>query len=377
MFRPSLRRLLLIVTLIALFTLLMPARAQQDDAFFALMDEAIAAYFEGDYDQAIRIINDALELNSRSGFAYDWRGWIRYIQQDFDAALRDLDRAVDLEPTDPIFYIDRGMIHAVLGNEEEALADYDSAIAINDDYGFSADREVEDISGAEFLIRNYSIALDANPNDYVALAFRAAQYANIGMFEEAITDYGRALELQPDFDAIQDDLADARDLLANPDGRTVYCYVPNFDVVERIELDTELVSQLDNITFAALRCVRVENTPATIQVEMTAASGDLEPSLALYDAALNALVLPEDLQRDTDTRTLEYTLSTPGDYLVLFAREGLENGTSAGRFTATITLTNGGDDEQLVRADVPPVLATMCANANVLDVNKCNAAGNR
>lgn len=364
-----LRRLLLLGVMLASMMAVLPAFAQDDATFDLLMNEAINAYFEGNYDSAIDLIDDALEVNSRSGFAYDWRGWIHYMNRDFDIALRDLDRAIELDDSDAIFYIDRAMIHAMLGSDEQALEDYDVAVDLNADYAFSAERAVSDVSSTEFLIRNYTIAAETNPQDYIALAFRAAQYANIGLFEEAVADYQAALELQPAFTAIEDDLDDARALLQNPDGRTVYCVIPNFDVVPRIQAGDTIEGSIDDVAFVDLRCVRIAGAPATLRVTMQALNGDLEPSIAVYDSALTPLMLPETSPFIDDEIIIEADITASGDYLVLFTRTGLDAGTSSGDFSAIVSVT--GSDEQLVSSDTPAALAAICADATVFDINKC------
>jgi len=322
-----------------------PAFAQSSETeFFDLMDEAIALYFEGDYSGAIEMINEAVEIaptSSAAGFAFDWRGWIHYMQGDFAKALSDLNRAVDSDPGDAIFYVDRAMMNAMVGDHDAALEDYERAIDINTDYHFFADREAFDLSSAEFLIRNYTVAIDTNPTDYAAITFRGSQYANIGMWDEAIADYERALDLQPDFTPAIQALSDVRDVRENPGDRMVYCPVAALeDIVPRLEIDRPLEGTIDSFNFFALYCINIEDN-ATLTITMEAVSGDLEPAFSIFAEATNSIV---DTQADPmtgDEISITWTFEQGGQYLILPTRINGENGDSEGDFVLSVTGGSG------------------------------------
>ncbi|MDX2159863.1 MAG: tetratricopeptide repeat protein [bacterium] len=338
-------RLCVFLMALLLVSAALPTLAQQGDeereeTYSILMDEAINQYFEGDYDGAIRTINEAIEVLPNQGFAYDWRGWIRYMQSDFDRALRDLNRAIELDPEDAIFYVDRGMIHAMMGNTDAALADYDQALALDPTYGIVDDPTTLDAYSIGFLIDNYTIAVETHPDDPIARAFRGALYANIGDWTAALSDFERALDAAPDFVAVRDLIEQTRALQADPGDRAAFCHVPNFEIVRREAFNTPFEGEIESSLYFRTACIQVTSAPLDVEIVMQATSGDLEPLIAIYDDALNGLYLPETLSgqsiQNTNTLTLPFTFETPGNYIILFSRFGLDEGDSTGSFTASI-----------------------------------------
>ncbi len=318
-----------------------PIIAQSADTeFIDLMDEAIALYFEGDYAGAIEIINDAVEIapnDSSAGFAYDWRGWIRYMQGDFAKALADLNRAVESDSSDAIFFIDRAMMNVMVGDHDAAIEDYERAIDMNTDYHFYADLEAFDLSSAEFLIRNYTVAIETNPTDYAAITFRGSQYANIGMWDEAIADYERALELQPGFTPAIQALTDVREVRENPGDRIVYCPIAELEsIVPSLEIDSTLEGTIDSFNFFALYCLNIEDG-TTLTITMEATSGDLEPAFSLYDEETDLIADTEADRLTGDTITITWTFEQGGYYLILPTRINGENGSSEGDFILTVS----------------------------------------
>ena len=120
---------------------------------------------------AIDEFTQAIEVDSESAEAYQFRG-IVYIAlgeldkgiADLDRALPELERAIEQEPrlAEPYFY--RGVAYLFILDYEEAIADFDRAIELNPSY-------VE------------------------AYAVRGNAYDNNGEFDKAITSYGKALAL--------------------------------------------------------------------------------------------------------------------------------------------------------------------------------------
>ncbi|WMJ72116.1 tetratricopeptide repeat protein [Cytophagaceae bacterium ABcell3] len=49
----------------------------------------------------------------------------------------------------------------------------------------------------EGAIKDFTLAINKNPNDYESYTNRGADYAAIGRYKEAISDYNKAVELNP------------------------------------------------------------------------------------------------------------------------------------------------------------------------------------
>ena len=113
-----------------------------------------------DYDRAVELNRDALEVYYNRGLCKDDLG-------DYAGAIADYDRAVELGFDAPEIYFNRGLCKDNRGNHAGAIADYDRAIERNAKFA-----EAHHSRGqANFALKNYA---------------------------DAITDYGRAIALCPD-----------------------------------------------------------------------------------------------------------------------------------------------------------------------------------
>lgn len=74
-----------------------------------------------------------------------------------------------------------------------------------------------------------------------------------------------------------------------------------------------------------------------VTVEMQAAGNNLDPLLILMDNDLNELAANDDAGISGDARIVQFSLPKDGDYLILAARAGLDDGTTAGAYTLTLT----------------------------------------
>lgn len=177
---------------------------------------------------------------------YSSRGSAYTALGKFDLALGDYGRALDLVPFDAIVFHSRGIALSRLGRHADALKDLDRAILLRPDYGIAyesraatlvdlaaasaAEQRRELLSGALadidraiqlqgagaesrllvsrgrvhfYLARagdaiaDFSRALELEPDSLQALSLRGAAYADTGDLERAIVDFTRLLRQQP------------------------------------------------------------------------------------------------------------------------------------------------------------------------------------
>jgi tetratricopeptide (TPR) repeat protein len=98
-------------------------------AFYA---RGVARSWLGDYRQAIRDYDKAIELNySRDDLAYYHRGVAYSKLEDHSQAIRNYDKAIQLEPKyAPAFYA-RGVAYFKLGDHRQAIRNYDRALELD------------------------------------------------------------------------------------------------------------------------------------------------------------------------------------------------------------------------------------------------------
>ena len=85
---------------------------------------------QGEYDQAINLLNSTIKQYPNTSNAYYWRGRAYYGKQAHQEALNDLNQHLQKQPSDNFGFNLRGNLHETMGNLNEAIADYDRAIQI-------------------------------------------------------------------------------------------------------------------------------------------------------------------------------------------------------------------------------------------------------
>lgn len=141
--------------------------AQRKDANDMNLRRIAQCYYElGDYDNALRNINQAIELDSTKvqyipfkanvlyemgnakdaiaewdkhqtlypeyGFGYYRRGWFKSLSGDDEGAIEDFTLSITLDPEYSYSYISRGDVYSRLGKSELAKADFLKVIEIED-----------------------------------------------------------------------------------------------------------------------------------------------------------------------------------------------------------------------------------------------------
>ena len=135
--RRALTRLLLALAL-PLLLLAQPmavaAASSQAVALPQLFDAALSASRQGDFEQALPLWNQVLELAPADAAAWSNRGNVQLALGDPEAAIADQSRAIELDPVSADPHLNRG-------TAEEALALWDAAAA---DYRWILERHNEE-----------------------------------------------------------------------------------------------------------------------------------------------------------------------------------------------------------------------------------------
>jgi len=114
--------------------------------------EAAVGYFKlgntyhglGDYQQAIKDFNRAIELDPKLAEAYWGRGNTYHELADYQQAIKDFNRAIELDPMFAEAYRCRGNTYNELGNRQQAIEDWKAAAKSGDE-------------GAQDILRNKKI----------------------------------------------------------------------------------------------------------------------------------------------------------------------------------------------------------------------------
>ena len=159
------------------------------------------------YQDAIKFLNKAIELNPNNFVAYNNRGNAKDELGKHEEAIKDYDKAIELDPDSSSALDHRGVAKADLGKHEEAIKDYDKAIELDPDYsGTYNNRGIAnyDLGKHEEAINDYDKAIKLDPKNAYAYNNRGIAKGALGRHEEALRDFDKALKLNPlDTNAIQ------------------------------------------------------------------------------------------------------------------------------------------------------------------------------
>jgi tetratricopeptide (TPR) repeat protein len=88
-------------------------------------------YFNGEYEQAISELTEAIEINPGLARAYVTRGMVYEDKNEHNLAIADFTVVIEIKPTDARAYVYRGMAYENEGEYDFAIADYSKAIGID------------------------------------------------------------------------------------------------------------------------------------------------------------------------------------------------------------------------------------------------------
>ncbi len=86
------------------------------------------------YNESLKYINKAIELNPKNYDAYNVRGTVYGEKQQYDSAVRDFSRAIELNENYSEAYGNRGFTLFLMQEYDRALPDFDKAVELNPTY---------------------------------------------------------------------------------------------------------------------------------------------------------------------------------------------------------------------------------------------------
>lgn len=162
-----------------------------------------------DIDGALSDISEVIRMDSSFASAHYHKGYLNYSSGNYKQAISDFSKAIELNPQDEYSYYNRGNTWAKLNDYGKAIVDYSTAIdmlplevahypsAKEMEVAFYYDRSVAkhvqgDNKGA---IKDISVALEKNPLDDKAYSQRAYYQFVLKLYDKAVVDIRRAIEL--------------------------------------------------------------------------------------------------------------------------------------------------------------------------------------
>ncbi len=95
------------------------------------IDEAFELFKQRDFDGAIELADEAIQLNPNYAAAYNSRGGFYYFLKQYERAIQDFDKSIALNPKLAGAYYNRGAAYKNLGEYHKAIADFQKYAELN------------------------------------------------------------------------------------------------------------------------------------------------------------------------------------------------------------------------------------------------------
>lgn len=145
--------LAILCTLSAMST---PAEAKMTKEAHALYQQACAYEYKSDYNTAIRIIQQAIEINGEDAMLYTKIAGLYSDIGNYQESLSAYKKAIKLRPNDAFIYISMGNILQTIGDYENAYNSFKQAQTIYPEYKYN----YLNIANVEYFRKNYKNATE-------------------------------------------------------------------------------------------------------------------------------------------------------------------------------------------------------------------------
>jgi tetratricopeptide (TPR) repeat protein/tRNA A-37 threonylcarbamoyl transferase component Bud32 len=166
----------------------------------ALILRGMAWHSKKDYDRAIRVYNEAMDILPDDPVTLVNRGLSWHEKKEYDRAIRDYDEAIRLLPDCAPAFNNRGFAWHERKDYDQAIRDFDEAIRLdrnpwktfnNRGDSWKAKRDYDR------AIRDYDEAIRLHPNNSRAFNNRGIAWAEKKDFNQAMRDFDEVIRLDP------------------------------------------------------------------------------------------------------------------------------------------------------------------------------------
>ena len=181
--------------------------ANEDKIFLAnqKVEEGWKLYVQKDFNGALRLFGEAVQLNPDNAGAYFGRGTTYNDLRQYEQGIQDLSKALELNPNlHSNVYNNRGYAYNALRQNERAIQDFNKALELNPQNDLAYNNRgiaYQGLNQYERSIQDFNKAVELNPNNFLAYYNRGIAYFNSGQNERAIADFDRAVEINPNLAA--------------------------------------------------------------------------------------------------------------------------------------------------------------------------------
>jgi clan AA aspartic protease (TIGR02281 family) len=151
-----------------------------------------------DYKKAVEYYKDA-NTKDTSEKIYDKISYCQYKLGDYEDALKSINQALNMDSTDVSFYARKANIYYECGDAKAAIAEWDKVLAMQPEIGFGYYRRgwFKELSGdLEGGLEDLSMAIVLEPNESYLYETRGDLYLKLGKKDLAEADFKKTIELE-------------------------------------------------------------------------------------------------------------------------------------------------------------------------------------
>lgn len=177
-----------------------PVEAQPGESASDLIIRGIALRGQKKYDDALKLFERAVQLDSNSANAWFNVGYSHDAVGDFPQALVAWDRAINLDRDNAAAWTNKGSTLLKLQRYQEALDAFMTAIRIKDTYVFAWNGKgiaLKELGRAEEAIDAYDKALELDPRFAYAWNGKGSALWSLQRLGEALKAFEQALVISP------------------------------------------------------------------------------------------------------------------------------------------------------------------------------------
>jgi predicted O-linked N-acetylglucosamine transferase (SPINDLY family) len=167
-----------------------------------MLQQAIQAFENGNFDGADLILKRILEADSKNFLSLYILGLIKASQSKFREAADYLVRAARIQPNDASLQYNLAKALADSGNDKDALAHHKKAVTLapnNSEAWLSYGLSTFNLGRFDEALAHYDKSLSLKPDFSGAWSNKGIVLYKLKRYDEAITHYDKALSLKPDY----------------------------------------------------------------------------------------------------------------------------------------------------------------------------------
>lgn len=181
-----------------------------DDLYESLVKAGSAARANKNFDDAIKLLNEAINFQPNNSWAYNNLGITYKDIGEYDKAIEQYNKALQISPNYKYVYGNRAFVYRKLGDYDNAIADYKKTLSLDSNYS-EADSGLWDVycESKKFddAVKYYSQKISKNKADSLSYFRLGLAYQNLGNNKKAIEYYKKSLKIDKNYTEAKEALA--------------------------------------------------------------------------------------------------------------------------------------------------------------------------